>query len=40
MLTEVSQRNFSLQEAQFMNQRRYERDTCIAVSDEVVVIGT
>ena len=23
-----------------MNQRRYERDTCIAVSDEVVVIGT
>ena len=32
--------NFGMHEPQLMARRRGERDTCIAVSDEVVVIGT
>ena len=40
VLSEVCQRNYGLQEVKFINQRRNERDTCIALSDEVVVIGT
>jgi len=40
VLSEVCQRNYGLHEAKFINQRRNERDTCIAMSDEIVAIGT
>lgn len=40
VLSEVRMLNFGMHEPQLMARRRGERDTCIAVSDEVVVIGT
>ena len=40
VLSEVCPRNYGQYDAQFEVQRPDERYTCIAVSDEVVVVGT